>query len=136
MKVTITSEKGLVQDSAGSGFEVDQMPTSAVKAKTDSFTASVPGVYTITAGAAVTGTLPAASSVPGGIFTFRNGDANANCLTGSAADAGASVFRFVTVAPTLGGKFNLPASTGASVSLISNGLHYTVMAGSGTLSGT
>ncbi len=133
-KLTYTVAQGLVQ-SAGEGVVFEQLPAAAsVQNKTETVTLTTPGVYTFTAGAVMTGTLPSPSTFPGALFIVRNGDAFANVLTGSAADAGLSVFKSAPQAS--GGKLVLSAVTGASVSLVSDGRSFWVSAGSGTLSGT
>lgn len=133
-KITYTAAQGLVE-SAGSGVVFEQLPSAAsVQNKTATVTLTTPGVYTFTAGAVMTGTLPSPSTVPGALFIIRNGDANANVLTGSSDDAGLSVFKSAPSAA--GGKLVLAATTGAAVALVSDGRSYWVSAGSGTLSGT
>jgi len=134
-KVVYTAAKGLVQE-AGSGVSLESSPFSPVQAKTATFTIGTPGVYTLTAGAIMTGTMPLASEFPGGVFVFRNGDAFANVLTGSAETAGVKVFKGVITGSEVqseGSKLALKAVAGASVALLSDGKNYLVMAGSGSL---
>jgi hypothetical protein len=131
-KVTYTSAKGLIQES-GTGISFSELPYSPVQAKTAAFTVSTPGVYTITAGGAVAVTMPLASAFPGGTFVFRNGDAYANFLTGSAETAGTKVFaQYPGTGATQGAKLTLTAATGNSVAVISDGKNYIVAAASGS----
>jgi hypothetical protein len=134
-KVTYTSAKGLIQES-GTGISFSELPYSPVQAQTATFTVSTPGVYTLTAGAIMTGTLPAAASYPGATFIFRNGDAFGNVLTGSAEAQGVKVFVQGAVASANiynGSKLQLQAVAGASVALVSDGKNYIVLPGSGSL---
>jgi len=139
-KITYNASQGLVQE-AGSGIVFETLPTVTVSAKTAAATIATPGVYTITAGGAVAMTMPLASSVPGGIFVFRNGDAYANFLTGSAETAGTKVFAGQPGTGTQaaqGSKLTLPAVAGSSVSVLSDGTNFMVLGASGsyTISGT
>jgi hypothetical protein len=141
-KVVYNSAQGLVQQ-AGSGIELNTtslsfsaLPFTPVQAQTATFTVSAPGVYTLTAGAIMTGTMPLASAFPGGVFVFRNGDAFANVVTGSAETAGTKVFKAPVTGSGIqdqGSKLALSNIIGASVSLISDGKSYCVLAQSGSL---
>ena len=134
-KVRYTEAQGLVQ-SAGAGFQTDDLPYCTVSAKTAAFTIGQPGVYTVTAGSAVAATMPLASSFPGGLFTVRNGDAFANFLTCSAEANGTKAFVLGSTAAASvanGSKLTLQAVAGASVAVISDGKNYIVMPGSGTV---
>jgi len=138
-KITYNASQGLVQE-AGSGIVFESLPTATVSAKTAAATIATPGVYTVTAGSAVGMTMPQASSVPGGLFIFRNGDANANFLTGSAGDAGVKVFAGqpgTGAQSTQGSKLTLPAVAGSSVSVLCDGTNFMVLGASGsyTISG-
>lgn len=135
-KVKYTESQGLVQ-SAGAGFQTDDLPYGTVSAKTAAFQPSQPGVYTLTAGGAAAVTMPLASSFPGGLFTIRNGDAFANFLTCSLEAAGTKAFVLGNVAAASaqnGSKLTLQAVAGASVAVISDGKNYIVMPGSGSVS--
>lgn len=143
-KVVYTAAKGLVQQK-GSGFEINSdslvlsaLPTSTVQAKTSNPTITAPGVYTLsgTVASVITGTMPLASDVPGGIFIFRNLSATGNYLTGSAETSGTKVFKGVVTgseAQTQGSKLTLYSGVGASVALVSDGKSFLVMASSGSL---
>lgn len=133
-RVTYNTTQGLVQ-SAGSGisftvgsggFSLDALPTSPVQAKTASTSVTTPGVYTLSGTSALTLTLPAPSAVPGGVFVLRNLSAKAHVLSGT----GGVNFTDGTV---MGGQIALAAAVGNSVSVISDGLNYCVLAKSGTL---
>jgi hypothetical protein len=134
-KVVYTSGKGLIQQ-GGSGLQFSELPFSPVQARTATFTVSTPGVYTMTAGAVMTGTMPLASAYPGARFVFRNGDAYANVLTASAEAAGTKAFVLGNVAAGSaqnGSKIVLQAVAGASVALVSDGANFIVMPGSGSI---
>ena len=142
-KVTYTAAKGLVQE-AGSGIALttnslsfSSLPFSPLQAKTDDATITSPGVYTITGTPAKAMTMPTADSFPGGIFIFRSLSAAAHYLTGSAETGGTKVFKGIQsgslVPQDQGSKLALAAIAGASVSLISDGKSYMVMASSGTI---
>ena len=131
-KITYTTGKGLVQ-SAGTGVTLATLPKATVTPLTSSVAVVEPGVYTISGTSAKTIELPAAASVPGGHFTFRNLSAKTHALTGSAADAGNSVFR-VTNSNVVGSKITTVAEVGDSITMVSDGLHFVVYAISGSLS--
>lgn len=142
--VTINDTQGLVVNKDGSGLTVQSplsvanLPTTPVSPKTAITTLVSPGVYTMTAGGNSGFVMPLASSVPGGIFVVRNGDAYANILTGSQEAQGTKVFKgFVSgtmMAQEEGSKISLPNIVGASVALISDGKSFLVLASSGSLS--
>jgi hypothetical protein len=133
-KVIYTAAKGLVQE-GGSGITFETGPTTSVQAKVADGTISSPGVYTISGSAAVTLTMPVAADVPGGIFVFRAESVHAHAVTGSLETPGTTVFTNGTVN---GSKVALSAVLGNSVSLISDGKNFCVLANSGslTISGT
>ena len=133
-KVTYTAEQGLVQ-SAGSGvsftvgtggFALDALPTTAVQAQTTTATVSTPGVYTMSGTSAQKLILVAPSAVPGGVFTLRNASAKQHIMSGT----GGTNF---TDGTSKGGQIALATAVGNSVTVISDGLNYCVMASSGTL---
>lgn len=139
-KVTVTDAKGLVQ-SKGSGIQLQSTPYATVQTQnTSSGSISAPGVYTISssiaAGPLETG-MPLASAFPGGVFVFRNLSADANFLTGSAEASGTKVFKGVITGSEVqaqGSKLALASGIGNSVTLISDGKNYCVLANSGSLS--
>jgi len=137
-KVTYTTGKGLIQE-AGSGVQFSTFPyttTTTTITSAANNTGSLPGLYVVTAGAVATVELPRASTYPGGMFIFRNGDANANILTGSGEAAGTKVFVLGNTAAGSvknGGSLTLQGVAGASVALVSDGVNYIVMPGSGSV---
>lgn len=133
-KVVYTAEKGLVQEQ-GSGIVFESSPLSSVQAKVATGVITTPGVYTLSGSAAVTMTMPLANDVPGGVFVFRAASVHTHALTGSAEAAGTTVF---TNGTNKGSSLALTAVIGNSVSLISDGKNFCVMANSGslTISGT
>lgn len=135
-KITYDSARGLVQES-GTGVQFSELPFSPVQAiSTTLSTITSPGVYTVTASAGTLTTyLPAPSSIPGGMITVRSLSPSAHALTGSSAVAGVNIFRGppATGATVTGQKFTFAATTGETVTLISNGLAYCVAAGSGSI---
>ena len=139
-KVVYTPGKGLFQQ-AGSGIQLQTTPYATVQTQnTSSGSITNPGVYTISSSIAagpLETIMPLASSFPGGVFVFRNLSADANFLTGSAEAGGTKVFKGVVTGSELqaqGSRLALAAGIGNSVSLISDGKNYLVMANSGTLS--
>lgn len=139
-KVVYTSGRGLFQQ-RGAGVQLESTPFSPVQTQNSSSGSVVfPGVYTISSSIAagpLETIMPLASSVPGGVFVFRNLSADANFLTGSAEATGTRVFKSVITgseAQTQGSRLAMFAGIGASVALISDGRSYLVMANSGTLS--
>lgn len=137
-KVTITST-GLNQTKEGSGLEITaaltQSPKYDVTALTAATTLTKGGVYTISGAGALALTLPLAADVPGSVFTVRAASAHAHFLTGSAEAMGTTA---LTDGTNKGSKLALAAAVGNSVTLVSDGKNFCVMANSGslTLSGT
>ena len=133
---TINDSQGVITTS-GTGLSIQNnvqmssLPTSPVQALTSSDTIVNPGVYTVSGSAVLTLTMPLASSVPGGLFVFRTISVHAHALTGSAESSGTRVF---TDGTTLGSRVALTAVAGNSVSLISDGKNFCVLAKSGSLS--
>ena len=133
-KVIYTASKGLVEE-GGSGINLEIGPTMTVQAKVANGSVVFPGVYTVSGSLAVTLTMPKAETVPGGVFVFRAASVHAHAVTGSLETAGTTVFTDGTDA---GSKLALAAAVGNSVSLISDGKNFCVLANSGslTISGT
>jgi hypothetical protein len=144
-KVVISDSQGLVQ-SAGTGVQIEsslrfsQLPTATVSAQTAAATLTAPGVYTLSGSTALTWVLPLAANVPGGVFVFRSASAQAHALTGSQETNGTKVFAGMAGATPAnqGSKLALEAVQGSSVTLVSDGLSFLVMAASGScvISGT
>jgi len=145
-KVVYTATQGLVQQS-GTGVQFESMPVSPIQSKTAvSGSVSSPGSYTLSGTLANQVVMPLASAVPGGVFVFRSTSADAHYLTGTLEANGTLVFAGVATggaspSPTFNGhgsKLALPAVLGSSVSLISDGKSFCVMASSGSyqISGT
>jgi len=133
-KVIYTASKGLVEE-GGSGINLEIGPTMTVQAKVANGSVVFPGVYTVSGSLAVTLTMPKAETVPGGVFVFRAVSAHAHAVTGSLETEGTTVF---TDGTDEGSKLALAAAVGNSVSLISDGKNFCVLANSGslTISGT
>lgn len=148
-KVVYTSGKGLVQQK-GSGVQFETLPFSTIQAQNvSSGSVTFPGVYTVSGGYGVgagnsyiSTVMPTAASVPGGFFTFRALSADAHIFTGSSETSGTKVFAGTPGASGAlagqGSQIRLPAVVGSSVTLVSDGVNYTVVAASGsyTISGT
>ena len=139
-KVTYTSGKGLVQET-GSGVSFETTPVSPVQAITTSASVTAPGVYTIS-GSTGNGILevvvPLASSVPGGLFVFRAASADAHYITGSSETIGTRVFKgFYSgsngAQQPQGSKVTLTGFIGNSVSFLSDGKNYCLLAASGSV---
>lgn len=133
-KVIISSVYGINQVADGSGLQIDASLAKTPLMETTALTAATTlvdgGLYTVSGAGALTMTMPLASSVPGAMFIVRNLSAHAHALTGSAEDAGTTVF---TDGTTKGSKLALAAAVGNSVSLISDGKNFCVLAKSGSL---
>ena len=126
-KVVYTPEKGLVQE-AGSGISFSTLPFAVAQTQnTSSGSVSQPGVYTVSGTAVVTTVLPNAATVPGGLFVFRSLSTQAHALTGSVVG---NIFTDGTAA---GKNVALRNVVGSSVSLLSDGLSYCIVAKSGSL---
>ena len=126
-KVVYTPAKGLVQE-AGSGISFSTLPFAVVQTQnTSSGSVSQPGVYTVSGAAVVTTVLPDAAVVPGGLFVFRSLSTQAHALTGSVVG---NIFTDGTAA---GKNVALRNVVGSSVSLLSDGLSYCIVAKSGSL---
>lgn len=149
-KVTYDASRGLIQES-GSGIQFESNPFSPVQNVTGNQNAAdaaigAPGVYKFASAFAHSASMPLASAYPGGVYVFRAGGNFVFALTGSAETAGTQVFAgFPRADGTAalngkGSKIALPAVSGggSSVTLMSDGVNYVVLAASGsyTISGT
>ena len=136
-KITVTNTQGLNQIRSGNGVVLQSTPTvSAAVGLIAQSTASLPGVYTIAGGSASDVQMPLAADSLGGVFVFRSTSAQAHFLTGSGETAGTKVF--VLGDPTAanaktGSKITLQGVVGASVALISDGVSFIVLPGSGSV---
>jgi len=144
MKTIISDSFGMKQVADGSGLQIDSSlsssPSLSVQALSSATTLTAGGVFTVSGAAAVTTTMPLASSVPGSTFVFRSLSPHAHALTGSQETAGTLAFCGVpglTGANGSGSKLALSAVIGSSVVLVSDGKSFvlTGMSGSVTLSG-
>jgi len=148
-KVTYDAARGLIQE-AGSGIQFESNPFSPVQNITGNQNAAdvavgAPGIYKFASGFAHSASMPLASDFPGGVYVFRAGGNFIFALTGSAEAAGTKVFAgFPRADGTValngrGSKISLPAVSGGgtSVTLMSDGVNYVVLAASGsyTISG-
>ena len=157
-KIKVTDSKGLVQET-GTGVDIESKFKKSVSYDVTDLTVNTTlsrgGVYTFTSTATITGTLPAASTVPGSLWVFRTVTHDQpHCLTGSGMDEApgaiggdpklfcqnitglSSSFAHgtATAGPkTSGGELKLSASAGCAVSLMCDGFQYQVLAASGTL---
>lgn len=145
MKTSINSE-GVVVRSTGSGLDIDStismnsLPIASISTKDLPGTITLPGVYNLNYDVQGTWVMPLASSVPGGIFIFKTVDGYNHNLTGSQENSGTKVFAGMSGATpdNQGSKLTLSTGTNMSVSLISDGKSFLVMAASGScvISGT
>jgi len=110
-----------------------ESPTTTVAATTT--TPTVGGVYTVSGTAAVTVTMPLASTVPGAQFVFRTTSAHAHVLTGSAWAKGERAFAGISGSAGIvdGAAIVFPAVLGSSVVLVSDGNKYLYTGGSGSI---
>lgn len=136
-KVTVTDSKGLNQIKSGNGIVVDHTPTVAsATALVTTNTASLPGVYTISGAGAAEIKMPTAADSIGGVFVFRSTSAQSHYLTGSGETEGTKVFvqgNVTAGSAQNGSKLTLQNKVGASVALISDGVNFIVMPGSGSI---
>jgi len=130
-KVLVTDKEGLIQK-GGEGVELEHGPFYTPRTLTADTAITHPGHYRLSGAAAITVTMPDPAAVPGGVFTFLTvAHSTAHDLTGSRS--GKTEFASQNPMDGHGGALALSASTGASVSLMSNGDKYMTMFQSGTL---
>ena len=133
-KIVISNSTGIQQFDGDSGLQIDsslsKSPLMSSTALTAATTLVDGGLYTVSGGGALTMVMPLASSVPGAQFIVRNLSAHAHALTGSAEAGGTKVF---TDGTSRGSKIALAAAVGNSVTLVSDGVNFCVMANSGSL---
>ncbi len=130
-KLTYTAAKGLVQE-AGSGISFESLPFTPVQTVglTANVTITSPGVYVLSSstGGAKSATLPAEAAFPGANFIFRVGSADAHTVVAT------NIAGRVGLAPTGDGTtLTFPATIGTSAVLVSDGLSYCLVAGSGSI---
>ena len=138
-KLTYTAAKGLVQE-AGSGISFESTPFSPAQVVTNDATITTPGVYVLSSSdgtGANAFTLPSVSAYPGANFVFRLGSNDASYLTGSGADqapvfTGRQLAAPGTMTAKVGSKLAFTGISGQSVILVSDGLRYCVVGGSGS----
>ena len=154
-KVTVTDNNGLVQET-GTGVDIESKFKKSVSYDITDLTANTTlsrgGVYTFTSTATITGTLPAASTVPGSLWVFRTVTHDQpHCLTGSGMDGvqvvggdpklfcmnptgiTSSATAQSSMPKTSGGELKISGSTGCAVTLMCDGLQYHVLSASGSL---
>lgn len=157
MASTTISGRGTVDNSSGAGLTVtvdstfsaaanftnavtmSYSPTTSAQSLTASGSVTYPGLYTLSNATEAGYFLPNPANAPGGVFTFRTLGAagKAHFLTGTNGD---NLGRFITQgyigaagSNQRGSKLTLDSTIGSSVTLISDGLNFCVMANSGTL---
>jgi len=143
MASTTIDTRGTVDSSSGTGLTVSvpatftnvstftYLPETNVQTVAASGSITYPGVYTISNPTEAGVFLPNPSTMPGGVVVFRSlGTAGKqHFLTGSASDA---LGKFLTNGTGAGSKLTIGSGVGHSVSLISDGLSFCVIAVSGT----
>jgi len=147
VKTTISDGKGVVE-SKGTGTTIknavtltsavtlDTLPKATLQAKTAAATLTEPGAYTVSGSAAFDLIMPLASAVPGGVFVLRTLSEHAHGLTGSAETSGTTVFcnrPDTAISGTNGSKIAVLNEVGASLTVISDGLNFCLLAASGTV---
>lgn len=130
-KITYTAAKGLVQE-AGTGASFESLPYTPVQtvSQTGNVTITSPGVYVLSSstGGAHVATLPPEAAFPGANFIFRLGSADAFTVVAT------NIAGRVGLAPTGDGTtLTFPATIGTSAVLVSDGLSYCLVAGSGSI---
>jgi hypothetical protein len=106
--------------------------TSTFNAGTQVGLMAVAGLQTISGAVTHSIRMPSASLNPGAIFAFRNLSAQGHILTGS----GEAPFVGVTPGFAVGSSLAMGVPVGSSVVLFCDGVKYTVMGGSGSVTGT
>jgi len=143
MASTTIDTRGTVDSSSGTGLTVSvpatftnvstftYLPETNVQTVAASGSITYPGVYTISNPTEAGVFLPSPATIPGGVVVFRSlGTAGKqHFLTGSASDA---LGKFLTNGTGAGSKLTIGSGVGHSVSLISDGLSFCVIAVSGT----
>lgn len=148
MARTIIDARGTVDFSSGTGLTVSvpstfsdtvittgavsmtSLPSTTTQALAASASITVPGVYTLSNVTPSGYFLPAPSTVPGGVFSFRIGTAQAHFLTGSTANA---LGKFLTDGQGAGSRLTFASPViGNSLTLISDGLSFCVITRSGS----
>ncbi len=143
MASTIIDGRGTVDSSSGTGLTVGvastfnntvsmvYTPSTTVQTIAASGSITYPGVYTITNATPAGVFLPNPSTIPGGVVVFRTLGAagQQHFLTGSSAD---NLGKFLTNGTSNGSKLTIGGTIGHSVSLVSDGLSFCVIAVSGT----
>jgi hypothetical protein len=137
MASTTIDTRGTVDASSGTGLTVSvpatftYLPETTVQTVAASGSITYPGVYTISNPTEAGVFLPSPATIPGGVVVFRSlGTAGKqHFLTGSASDA---LGKFLTNGTGAGSKLTIGSGVGHSVSLISDGLSFCVIAVSGT----
>ena len=143
----VNSTTGVVSTNNAAGFSIAKsassygfMPfkvddTTAVTA-TGALADGDAGMFTVSGSAALTVTMPLASSCAGAVMMFKATSADAHVLTGSAEAGGVTVFCDAT---TVGSRLTLKTTVAnESVALMSDGTHFVVlgsMSGSYTIAG-
>jgi hypothetical protein len=117
------------QDVNNSGFSPYVLPVTALSTGS-TLVAGNAGVLTIAGGSASQIVMPAVATCAGSMFVFRTATNKAHFLTGSASDAGVTVF---TDGNSQGSKLTLANVVGSSVALVSDGAHFLVIGNSGSL---
>ena len=136
-KVVYTETNGLYQ-ATGTGIQLETTPFTPIQTITDTATVDAPGVYLLNkSGGDIRINMPTAASVPGGVFVFRQANASPrqHFLTGSQEASGTKVFAGLlgAIPANRGGKLTFPALQNSSVTLISDGVSFCVMAASGSM---
>lgn len=145
MASTTIGGRGTIDSSSGTGLTVTvpatftHTPYTTAQSLAASGSATYPGVYTLSNATAAGHFLPNPASYPGGVYTFRSlGTAGqAHFLTGTTSD---NLGAFLTQGyigalrdNQQGSRITLGTAVGSSVTLVSDGLNFCVMANSGTL---
>jgi hypothetical protein len=134
---TTIDTRGTIDTPTGASLTVSvpatftYLPETAVQAVAASGSITHPGVYTINNATEAGVFLPGPSTIPGGVVVLRTlGTAGKqHFLTGSASD---NLGKFMTNGTANGSKLTIGGAVGHSVSLISDGLSFCVLAVSGT----
>ena len=134
---TTIDTRGTIDTSTGASLTVSvpatftYLPETTVQTIAASGSITHPGVYTISNPTEAGVFLPNPSTIPGGVVVFRSLGAagKQHFLTGSASD---TLGKFLTNGTGAGSKLTIGSGVGHSVSLISDGLSFCVLAVSGT----
>lgn len=149
VSTTIDTTLGVVSTDAASS--AGSVTLGGVKTQVTALTAastmslSQAGVVTVSGSSALTFVMPTAASCPGSMFVVRNLSNLGHVLTGSQESngklvfsllaSGSNVFRGSALTMPVAGAAHATGGGGTSVALVSDGVNFLVIGGSGSVGG-